>query len=105
MATPLPSNKKRKASEDESSHHTGKRVIHHLTPSYSTLADNAQAKKQWMVHRSNDPDRSAKSREIEPGDSGIWVTCELGKEARCVTEMRILFEEVGTACVTFFWRI
>jgi len=51
----------------------------------------AKAKKQWTTPRRDASDRV--SRDIEPGDSGIWVTCEMGKEARCVTELRALFEE------------
>ena len=34
-------------------------------------------------------------REIHPGDSGIWVTCGLGKEGKCVGDLKALFEEVG----------
>jgi tRNA acetyltransferase TAN1 len=33
--------------------------------------------------------------EIQPGDSGIWATCALGKEGKCVGDLKALFEEVG----------
>lgn len=32
---------------------------------------------------------------IESGDAGIWATCEMGKEGKCVGELRDLLEEVG----------
>ena len=31
---------------------------------------------------------------IEPGDCGIWVTCDKDKEAKCTVELRQLFEQV-----------
>lgn len=34
-------------------------------------------------------------REIQPGDSGIWATCTLGKEGKCVGDLKALFEEVS----------
>ena len=34
-------------------------------------------------------------REIHPGDSGIWATCGLGKEGKCVGDLKALFEEVS----------
>jgi len=33
---------------------------------------------------------------IEPGDQGIWATCVKGKEGKCVEELKILFDDVGT---------
>lgn len=35
-------------------------------------------------------------REIEPGISGIWATCAMGKEGLAVNEVRDLFDEVNT---------
>ena len=32
-------------------------------------------------------------RVIQPGDSGIWVTCDKGREGKCVNELRDLFTE------------
>lgn len=39
---------------------------------------------------------------IEPGDSGIWATCNLGKEGKCVTELRDCFDEVGNCYTLLF---
>lgn len=33
------------------------------------------------------------TRIVQPGDSGIWVTCDKGKERKCIGEMRDLFSE------------
>jgi tRNA acetyltransferase TAN1 len=30
---------------------------------------------------------------IEPGDSGIWITCNKGREGKCTGEIRDLFSE------------
>ena len=55
-------------------------------------ADHAQKKsKQWRVPRKGQSNSIAPN--IEPGDSGIWVTCEMGKEGKSTTELRDLFEE------------
>ena len=32
---------------------------------------------------------------MDAGDSGIWVTCVKGKEAKCTAEMKDLFERVS----------
>jgi tRNA acetyltransferase TAN1 len=51
-----------------------------------------------MVPRS---DKNGSSRPVptkggfEPGDAGIWATCDMKKEARSVVELRDLFEEVS----------
>lgn len=55
-------------------------------------ADYAQKKsKQWRVPRKGQSNSTAQN--IEPGDSGIWVTCEMGREGKSTTELRDLFEE------------
>lgn len=33
------------------------------------------------------------SRILKPGDSGIWATCNRGREAKCVGELRDFFTE------------
>ena len=39
-------------------------------------------------------DRGAvQAKAIQPGDSGIWATCNKGKEGKCVGELRDLFTE------------
>ncbi|KAI9666641.1 MAG: hypothetical protein M1821_004577 [Bathelium mastoideum] len=35
----------------------------------------------------------ANSQNIELRDAGVWVTCVRGKEAKCISEVRDLFEE------------
>jgi tRNA acetyltransferase TAN1 len=34
-------------------------------------------------------------RVIQPGDIGIWATCAMKKEAKSVSDLRDLFQEVG----------
>lgn len=51
----------------------------------------AKKSKPWMGSRKGQSGNAAPS--IEPGDAGIWVTCEMGKEGRCTSEVRDLFEE------------
>lgn len=54
--------------------------------------DKAQKKpKEWRVPKKGQPNYVTPS--IEPGDSGIWATCEMGKEGKSVTDLRDLFEE------------
>lgn len=58
----------------------------------ASKGDSAQKKpKQWRVPKKGQPNYLAPS--IEPGDSGIWATCEMGKEGRSTAELRDLFEE------------
>lgn len=39
-------------------------------------------------------DRGAiQAKVIQPGDSGIWATCNKGREGKCVGELRDLFSE------------
>ena len=54
--------------------------------------DSARKKpKQWRVPKKGQPNYVAPS--IEPGDSGIWATCEMGKEGKSTADLRDLFEE------------
>ncbi|KAF2166214.1 hypothetical protein M409DRAFT_66703 [Zasmidium cellare ATCC 36951] len=48
----------------------------------------SKTKKQWRVPRRGDPPKT-----IEPGDSGVWVTCSKGKEGKCIGEILDLFTE------------
>lgn len=34
---------------------------------------------------------AVRARAIQPGDSGIWATCNKGKEGKCIFELRNLF--------------
>ncbi len=40
------------------------------------------------------PGVNAVGSAIEAGDAGIWVTCDLNKEAKCTAELIDLFDEV-----------
>jgi hypothetical protein len=57
-----------------------------------TNQQNPQSKKQWRVPR----DSKNAPRAIMPGDSGIFATCNKGREARCVGELRDLFSEYAS---------
>ncbi|KAL8716805.1 MAG: hypothetical protein Q9225_005897 [Loekoesia sp. 1 TL-2023] len=50
---------------------------------------NKKAKKQWQMPKKNLP--SAPS--IEPGDAGIWVTCDMHKEGLCTVELKDFFND------------
>lgn len=39
--------------------------------------------------------KGAESRAIQPGDTGIWATCAMKKEAKSVADLRDLFQEVS----------
>ncbi|OAK99931.1 THUMP domain-containing protein [Phaeosphaeriaceae sp. SRC1lsM3a] len=47
----------------------------------------ARGKKQWDLPRKG----AADSRSIQPGDTGIWATCAMKKEAKTVSDLRDLF--------------
>ena len=47
--------------------------------------------RQWRVPKKGHPNNAPLS--IEPGDSGIWATCEMGKEGKSTAELRDLFGE------------
>ena len=51
-----------------------------------------KTKKQWRVPRQGHADGQER-RSIQPGDMGIWVTCNRDKESQCIGEMRDLFSE------------
>ena len=46
---------------------------------------------QWQVPKTKTGRPMA---NIEPGDCGIWVTCDKDKETKCTAEVRQLFEQV-----------
>lgn len=52
---------------------------------------NSKKSKPWRVPKKGQPNYITPS--IEPGDSGIWATCEMGKEGKCTAELKDLFEE------------
>jgi len=50
-------------------------------------------KKQWRTPKQAREGHTLPPA-IEAGDSGIWATCELNKEAKCVGELKDLFYRV-----------
>ncbi|KAI2476020.1 THUMP domain containing protein [Pyrenophora tritici-repentis] len=42
------------------------------------------------------PRRYTADRAIQPGDTGIWATCAMKKEAKSVNDLRDLFQEYAT---------
>ncbi|KAI9794672.1 MAG: hypothetical protein M1835_006486 [Candelina submexicana] len=75
--------KKRKACSDPKGNGADKKTKHHR---------NKQGPKPWRTPKRNQ-ERPFKGLSIEPGDAGIWATCEKGKEAKCVGELRDLLNE------------
>ncbi|KAK1077553.1 hypothetical protein LTR33_007991 [Friedmanniomyces endolithicus] len=51
-----------------------------------------KSKKQWQVPRRNDHG-GVQAKAIQPGDSGIWATCNKGREGKCVGELQNLFTD------------
>ena len=77
----------------------GLSMLPHLYISQSTFrmrrqdTDNLEkTRKQWRVPHKMGPD-AREWRVIQPGDSGIWATCNKGKERQCIGELRDLFNE------------
>lgn len=52
-----------------------------------------QTRKQWRVPRGTQNGGPPQPRVIAPGDSGIFATCNKGRESKCVGELRDLFSE------------
>lgn len=50
-------------------------------------------KKPWRTPRNQSHQGGQAPRVIQPGDSGIWATCNKGRERACVGELRDLFTE------------
>ncbi|KAH3997903.1 hypothetical protein HBI70_077700 [Parastagonospora nodorum] len=51
-----------------------------------------KGKKQWDTGRKG----VVEHRVIQPGDTGIWATCAMNKEAKSVADLRDLFQEYAT---------
>jgi len=49
-------------------------------------------KKQWTVPQKGSGKGYGRTT-VQPGDSGIWATCDRGKEGRCIGELKDLFSE------------
>ncbi len=89
-----------------STHHESTTIIHFVNPGSFLLIMNESRKRkfeassgqtvqkksrQWRVPKKGHPNNAPLS--IEPGDSGIWATCEMGKEGKSTAELRDLFGE------------
>ncbi len=57
-----------------------------------TEPDGKRQKRQWRVPRAR-AHESSQNRSIQPGDSGIWATCDKGREGKCVGELMDLFTD------------
>ncbi|KAF2419754.1 THUMP domain-containing protein [Tothia fuscella] len=58
-------------------------------------AKRSKEKKSWTTPKrqeGGEPYAPAR-KQIEPGDSGIWATCNKGREGKCVAELKVLFQE------------
>lgn len=66
----------------------------HKRKSETGHGGRAKKSKPWMVPKKGQPGYVAPS--VEPGDAGIWVTCELHKEGKTQAQMTDLFEEYAT---------
>lgn len=54
---------------------------------WSSITQHPQSK-SWQTSRKKNYSQAI---TIQPGDSGIWVTCVKGREGKCVAEVRDLF--------------
>jgi tRNA acetyltransferase TAN1 len=71
-----------------------------LSPLTWNILKKNQGKKSWTTPKQHNAESSAAHvpsarKQIEPGDAGIWATCSKGREAKCVTELKNLFQEVS----------
>ncbi|KAL0259955.1 hypothetical protein SLS55_005698 [Diplodia seriata] len=57
------------------------------------MPDESRKRKASTDDHSHAGKRSRGGGSIEPGDSGIWATCNMGREAKAVAELRDMFEE------------
>ncbi|MCJ1411685.1 hypothetical protein MMC19_005777 [Ptychographa xylographoides] len=67
-----------------------------ITVTSLTLSNVRQVPKQsrqWVVPRKNEDSTRGTAPSIQPGDAGIWATCDMHKEGLCTTELRDLFDE------------
>ncbi|KAI5361205.1 Putative THUMP domain-containing protein [Septoria linicola] len=56
----------------------------------------AKSKKQWRTPKTGrDGAPYHQPQNIEPGDTGIFVTCHRSKESKCTGEMKDLLDEYG----------
>jgi hypothetical protein len=60
-----------------------------------------QGKRTWDMPRRG----GIQSRAIKPGDAGIWATCAMKKEAKSVSDLRDLFQEVSRTLTLHYERV
>ncbi|KAL8681064.1 MAG: hypothetical protein Q9186_002776 [Xanthomendoza sp. 1 TL-2023] len=58
----------------------------------SEQVGNKKAKKQWQTPKKN----FSSAPSINPGDAGIWATCDMHKEGLCTVELRDIFNEYAS---------
>ncbi|GAB7356982.1 hypothetical protein MBLNU459_g7819t1 [Dothideomycetes sp. NU459] len=81
--------KKRSAPQDGDANKRAKvQISTHASTGFLTPG---QTKKQWRMPRKNE--EFVKPRTIQAGDSGIWVTCDKGREGKCIGELKDLFND------------
>ncbi|KAI4135658.1 MAG: hypothetical protein LQ347_000468 [Umbilicaria vellea] len=49
--------------------------------------------KQWRVPKKGFTQANTTAQNIEPGDVGIWATCDMHKEGKCTAELTDIFSE------------
>ncbi|KAI9654325.1 MAG: hypothetical protein M1829_000946 [Trizodia sp. TS-e1964] len=49
--------------------------------------------RQWRAPRQNESCSRGSALGIEPGDSGIWVSCDIQKEGKCIAELQDIFDQ------------
>ncbi|KAH0542365.1 hypothetical protein FGG08_003210 [Glutinoglossum americanum] len=52
-----------------------------------------KGKRQWQTPKQRSGGNNSSSNGIEPGDSGIWATCDMHKEAKCTGDLIDLFNK------------
>jgi len=51
--------------------------------------------KKWKVPKKGQTTADTALTMINPGDAGIWITCDMYKEGKCTAEARDICNEVG----------
>lgn len=59
------------------------------------MANTAFDPKQWKVPKRGQTTADTALTMINPGDAGIWITCDMYKEGKCTAEARDICNEVG----------
>ncbi|KAF2758200.1 hypothetical protein EJ05DRAFT_380651 [Pseudovirgaria hyperparasitica] len=62
-------------------------------PSKKTAKHGSSGKKQWRTPQGTQTQHGAENHRIEAGDVGIFATCNMKQERKCIAELRDLFDE------------